>query len=176
MSGKGKVPTFQEYLSHQMLIGYGAINGVINGAIFFLLNMKKGEHDAFGLYLDFVFTAFILAAIVAPIAVAGVKGLAKKGVTLAAPIGRGDHLLVRTFPKNGLLSTLLIAAIVTLVVPALFVGFAAGLNLLPMGLIAATVLKGLMAAVAGGMTGYLAIMHAVLGSEPGVPAAAPQAA
>ena len=159
MSNKASThQSLQGFIIHSCLISYGLINAIINAIIFFLINRKHGEFTASILYVD-------LAVIVAFFAFMAVKGAAKKGNPFVAAFGRQDHLLIKGFPKNNILAALLIGMINTILVPALFVGIAAGLNLLPMGLLAATLLKGTACGTAGALTGYLAIMSAALEME-----------
>lgn len=166
MSNKASThQSLQGFIIHSCLISYGLINAIINAIIFFLINRKHGEFTASILYVDLAVTTFILSVIVAFFAFMAVKGAAKKGNPFVAAFGRQDHLLIKGFPKNNILAALLIGMINTILVPALFVGIAAGLNLLPMGLLAATLLKGAACGTAGALTGYLAIMSAALEME-----------
>ncbi len=167
MSAKAKHPaTLNGFITHSCTISYGIINAIVNAIIFYLLNMKHNEFTATSIFIDLAITSFILSAIVAFFAFMAVKGSARQGSPFVAPVSKQEHLLFRNFPRNKFLAGLLISIINTILVPAFFVGLPAGLNLLPLNLISATLLKGIACGTAGALTGYFAIMTAVLDQAP----------
>lgn len=150
-----KQMSMKAYLLEKCLIGYGIINGIINGGIFYAL---EGKHvDAtFGLIdilADFGITALLLGMILfycaAPLTLQDVnKGKFK--------VEKYDNKIVSMLPQKKFLTALYIGLITMVITVALVSVISIALTL-PLNVKMMTLYKGVACTIAGAIAGYLTI-------------------
>lgn len=142
------------YMRHKCLIGYGVINGIINAVIFYLLH-----HSAPGAIFtpadaahDLAFTGLLLGPLLFACVVPLTKMDRAHGTFTAA---EGDGLLCCPMPRAYGASMLLVALIcaVAMTGTCTLAMQATG----PLGLGAMTLLKGMLCAAGGALSGYLTL-------------------
>ncbi len=145
---------FAAYMRHKCLIGYGVINGIINAVIFYLLH----NADAGAVFTladaahDVAFTGLLLG----PLLFACVVPLTKMDRGHGAfKADEGDALLCCPMPRSYGVSMLLIALVCAV---AMTGACTLAMQLTgTLGLGAMTLLKGVLCAFGGAVSGYLTL-------------------
>ena len=153
--------SFKSYALNKCLIGYGAVNGIINAAIFAGIN--AGAPDAmFGMHdivHDLAFTGLLLGMLLFACVVPLTRMDLRKGVFSGpnvANLGGAASLVPASYAPALLVAT--VAATVSL----MGVGaFACVLLPLPLTVTGLMLLKGLVCACAGAVAGYITICYVV---------------
>ncbi|MEG1447723.1 MAG: hypothetical protein RR048_00350 [Oscillospiraceae bacterium] len=161
-----KPPALKKFLVEKCFIGFGIINGIINGAIFYFINKNNSKAlSFFEIGMDFLITAIILSFVVAFIAQANAKSFIKKSGFPEISYNKEDHLFIRFFPKNSFMKALVIAILCGIIFAPLFCGVGVMINI-PTTLYPVMILKGVACSFIGGFTGYFAILSQILEEKP----------
>lgn len=161
VKAKSQPKTFPAYALNKCLIGYGLINGIINGVIFWLLHLAQPDalFDQATLATDMAITSMFLGLILFAVAVPLTKhDLKTKSFLLPKKFDGLSKILPRNY-----VGSLLITGIFTSVVMASFTALIAFALPLPLELLPAALLKCVLCSLAGALSGYLAIMFTTRG-------------
>lgn len=153
------------YLLSKCIVGYGVINGIINAVIFYAIHASDpgvllGEPD---LLHDLAFTGALLGALLFIIVVPLTRADVRKQVFEVPDPARmaGGVSLAPAVYAPALLVTAVVAVVVILGVGALATLFVP----MPLSITAATLLKGVACACAGGMAGYFTICYVIRSTQ-----------
>ncbi len=151
---------FKSYLLNKCLIGYGVINGVINGIICYLINMGNptGTFGFSAILMDFALTGILLGVILMECVLPATRSDIRKNSFVLPDYVDGwqKHL-----PRGNIAGAVVIG-LATMVV-SLAIGAVFSLVLpLPLNLMQMVVFKAILCAVIGAFAGYLSIYKVVV--------------
>ena len=147
------------YVLNKCVIGYGIVNGVVNAVIFYLMHAGDplATFDRASIALDMTLTGVLLSLILMACAVPLTRHDMKRQAFDSSEPLEGWRA---NLSKSPVAAALLVAAAST----AVTVGVAMGASLLlplPLGVIPMMVFKGVLCALAGGVSGCLSIYYAI---------------
>ena len=135
------------------------INGAVNAGVFYLLNLKhEGMFHTSALYLDFALTVAILGVVISLLSFSSINRAVKKGKAPSLTCYGFHYSLANVMPKNKWTLMGILTILMTLLVPAFFIGVSVGLGFVSTNIIGAMILKGIVCAVASCVINYTCIV------------------
>lgn len=153
-----KPKTLKAYVLNKSLIGYGVINGVINGLVAYLINMgnPSGYFEWTNVLLDFAITGLLLGAILAACVLPMTRKDVRNGIVILPTALTGW----RTRMPKGTAATIIFCGVVGAVLMPL-VGVIVPLVFGPMSLMGFVFYKGVFCALLGALMGCLCIYKVI---------------
>jgi len=155
-NAKSATQEFHSFYLKEILVSSAAVNGVLNGLIYFFTTKKVVTVQE--LAMNIAFTMVILAAILIPLYPAMARGKLKKQPDLESPFSKETHMLAAAYPKNRFLQGIISGILCTAVCTPLCVGLAGCLGYQQITPLAGSVIKGIGCGVCSGMVYYLSVM------------------
>lgn len=155
-SVSGDTVKFSSYALHKCLIGFGAVNGVLNAGIFWLMHGGDVtmQFDLVSIVADLVITGLILGAILFACAVP----LTKKDMRAGAFIAPETFGGVASIVPRSYGAAMLVVGVVAGAFMGLLGVVAAFVLSAPLPMVAMMVLKGCACAFGGAAAGYLSLV------------------
>lgn len=148
-----------DYMIKKSIINFWLVNAVINAVIFiFQISDKTRMFTTSQIALDYVISILILGMACALTGFPMIKKDIVKGTSPKIDYNKENHIIVKWFPRNNFLKSIIITGITLVLIIPFFVGIPAMFGIVQLTFMQALILKTIATGFAGVVVGYFVMV------------------
>lgn len=148
-----------KYIVKKSIINFWIVNAVINGVIFIIQTTDKTRlFTPEEIASDYVVSIFILGMLCSLTGFPMIKKDIRKGVAPKIDYNKEDHIIIKYFPNNILLKSVILTIMAMILIIPFFVGIPAMFGMLELNYMQALILKIIATGFAGVLVGYFVMI------------------